>query len=754
MNYFSTIIKYRKSFLSIILLIVVFLGYFLKDLHVDSSTKKFFIDNDPDYAFYQKIVKKFGSDNSFVIGIKGDNLFTYKKLSIIRNLIFELQKLKEVERVDSLFNQKNIIYRNGELYNSLFIDPYDIPKNQKKLLQVESDAVNNVLINKNLIAENGKLFIIKVTIHKAKSSSFNVKMTKKVENILSKYKKDFDDIKLFGNPYLSFQIHNYILHDIFITIPLAILCIFLVIFYNLKSFKLTLIPIVTSLLSIVAALGFMGLVDIPFSLLTSIIPALIVLIGTTEDTYLITEYLEEIREGKETSDKIILNISKKLGLPIILTSITTIIGFSSIYLNNIEILKEFAMVAGFSMFINFIITIVIVPIALHNLNFNINHTEKVISYDKVLKAIINVFKHYTKYVYGISFFIFLISLFYVPKIVLDNNTLNYFKDSSEVKQLANYFKARTHGIQSFYIIVKAPKKRDFKKWKYLHDLEKIETFIKSDKSKFNFTISVADHISLINQEFHKGEKKFFKVPKNRITISEYYTFFHRKDLKNFVDTKYQVAKIDVYHNIFSSSEFNKQIAILNNFIKNNVDKNLKVYITGHNVLINKAADTISIGQTKSLLFTFIAIFLVIFLVFKKVNAGIVILISNLIPLLVLFSVMGAFGIPLNVVTAIIATITYGIIVDDTIHTMMRYRYEHSHGVDKDDALINTINGEGKAIILTSISLIIGFLTLLFSEFVPVIQFAILSVLVVSVALMSDLFLTPSLIKNISIKKEK
>ena len=747
MSYLSTIVKYRKFLLPLLVLLTLFFAYFIKDIRIDSSTKKFFIKNDSNYLYYKKVVNKFGSDNSFVIGVSGNDLFNYKKISIIRDLVYDLEDLKGVEGVDSLFNQKDIVYRNNELYNQLFIDPEDIPKDKKELLQVKKDALKNILINKNLISENGKLFLIKVTIKSSDKSIFNVKMTKKVEQILDKYEPKLGEIKLFGNPYLSTQINRYILHDISFTVPFAILVIFLVIYWNLRNIKLTLIPIITATLSIVMTLGFMGLVHINLSMLTAIIPALIVLIGTTEDSYLISEYVEEKRnKGKD----VILNISYKLGLPIILTSFTTVIGFASIYLNKIEVLKEFAIISAFGIFINFIITIIIVPIMLDGLNIKVN-LKKTLSYDGILDFVVNVFENHTKKVYFIAISLFVVSAVFIPKIILDNNTLNYFKKSSEVRQLSNYFKARTNGIQSFYIVVKAPKKGAFKEWKYLHELEKIEKFIKSNKLKFNFTISIADYLSLVNQEWHQGNNKFFDVPKNRYTIAEYYTFFHRRDIRKYMDTKYQIAKIDVYHNIFSSNEFNKEIAILNTFIKNNIDPSLKVYVTGKNVLINKAADTISIGQSKSLLFTLLVVFMVIILVFKTLKAGIVVLISNLVPIMVLFGVMGAFGIPLNVVTAIIATITYGIIVDDTIHMMMRYKYEHSKGIKKNQALIDTIKGEGRAVILTSAALVIGYFTLLISDFVPLIEFSLLSVLVIIVALMSDLFLVPSLVKNIDIK---
>ena len=749
MEYLSSIVKYKKFLLLFILLLITILSFFIKDIKIDSSMKKFFIKNDPNYLYYKKIVKIFGSNNAFIIGIEDKNIFTYKKILILRNLVYDLENLKGVEEVDSLFNQKDIIYRNGVLHTELFIDPENIPKDNKILNQVKIDALNNPLINKNFISDNGKLFLIRVMLKSKDTSAFNILMTKKVENVLDKYKKKLKNIKLFGSPYISAQINHYIIHDALFTVPFAIMVIFFMIYVNLRNLKLTLIPIITSLLSIIAALGFMGLMHISLSMLTAIIPALIVLIGTTEDSYLISEYIEEIKN--ENNKEIILNISNKLGLPIILTSFTTVVGFLSIYLNKIEILEDFALVSSFGIFINFLITIIIVPIMLHIMNIKVN-LGKTLSYKKIINFIINVFENHTKKVYLISLFTFFLSIIFIPRINVDNNLLNYFKKSSNVRYLADYFKSKTHGIQAFYIIVKAPHKKDFRKWKYLHALEKIENFIKSNKVKFNYAISIASYLSLVNQEMHDHNRTYFKVPKNKNTIAAYYTFFYRNDIKKYIDTKYQTAKIDVYHNIFSSYEFNKQLNILKIFIKNNIDPTLKINITGKNVLINQAADTISIGQSKSLLFTLIMVFIVIILTFKTFKSGLVILIGNFLPLMVLFGVMGAFNISLNIVTAIIATITYGIIVDDTIHIMMRYRYEHTHGIEKNKALIDTIKGEGRAVILTSFSLIIGYFTLVVSNFVPVIQFALLSILVISVALLSDLFLIPSIIKNLDIKR--
>jgi len=752
-NFLFHFVKYKKLYLVSLLVTTLFFIFFIKDIRFSSATSKFFVKNDKDYSFYLKSVKQFGSDNSLVVSIKGDDLFTYNKIKIIRDLIQDIEKVKYVEYVDSLFNKQNIIFRNGELHTDVFIDPYDIPKSQKKLDQIKKDAINNPLIYKNLISDNGRIILLNINIQNFDDSNLNTIVTEKIRALLDKYKDKLNNTLLFGNPYISEQILAYIWHDTLFTIPFAIIVILLTIWFNLKSIKLTFIPFTTSFITILIVLGFMGLVGIELSMLTAIVPALIVLIGTTEDSYLVSEFVEE-KTIQSNKDLIIKAISKKLGLAIILTASTTIIGFASIYFNKIIILQDFAIVSTFGLFINFLITIIVVPNMLHFMNIEVSR-HNTINYVTILNFAKKVFLKYTKIVYGLAFILVLIFSSFIPNIVLDNNTLNYFKEKSEVRKRAEYFKTYTNGIQSFYIIAEAPNKKAFKKWKYLVVLEKIEHFIKN-QTKFNYALSIADNLSLENQEMNgEGDKKYFRIPHNDFLIAQYYMSIHRKDLKRYVDETYKVAKIDVWHNIFSSSEFNRQKAILEKFIKENIDPklDLKIKITGKNVLLNKAADTISVGQSVSILSTLFLVFLLISLVFKTSKAGMVILLGNFMPIIMLFGLMGIFDIPLNVVTAIIATITFGIVVDDTIHLMMRYKYEHK-GIDKTQAILNSIQGEGRAILLTTISLMIGYLTLTTSDFIPVIQFALLSIFVIFIAVLSDLYFVPSLLKNINILKEE
>lgn len=745
-------VKHKNKLLIFLTFFILFFSFFIKDIKFTGSSNKFFIKNDPSYIFYKNILKKFGSDNEITISIQGDNLFTHKNLTIIYKMITEIKQLDGILEINSLFNKKNIVYKNNALYTNVFIDPYNIPIEKKQLEEIKNDALNNPLIYKNLISDNGKILLLNIKVINSSKHDFNIKITHQIENILQKYQNKLNaNLTQFGTAYISEEIIKYISHDMKFNIPIAILIIFIIIYFILKNIKLTLIPIITSTLTIIVIFGFMGLTGIEVSILTAVIPALIILIGTTEDSYLIHEFVEEKNKLHTSKDIMIKIISKKLSLSIILTSITTIIGFASIYVNKIVILQDFAIVSAFGLFVNFLITIILVPIIFHSFNIKI-HYEKTIKYTKILNFANNIFLYHTKKLYFILFLALSIFISFIPKILLDNNILGYFKENSQIIKRANYFKTYTNGIQSFYIIVKTPKKNNLKKWKYLHAIEKIQSFINSKKSKFNYSLSVANYIELINKEMHNGNNKFYKIPKSNFLISQYYMFFHRKYLKDYIDEKYQIAKIDVWHNIFSSKEFNKEKQLLENFIQKNIDPSIQVIITGKNVLLNKAVDTISIGQTKSMMMLFVIVFILISIAFKNIKAGFVVLIGNIIPIVSLFGIMGMFGIPLNVVTAVIATITFGIVVDDTIHLMIRYKYEHKN-CNKITAISNTIKGEGRAVLMTTFSLIAGYTTLIYSNFIPVIQFAILSIIVIFIAMLSDLFFIPSLLKKINITKD-
>jgi len=213
-NFLFFSVKYKKSVLFFLIILISFFAFFIKDLKFTGSSNKFFIKNDPSYNFYIKTLKKFGSDNKAIISIKSKNIFTYENLQTIYKMINEIKQLQGVLQIDSLFNKKNFIYRNNELHTNLFIDPYNIPKDPKILNQIKNDALKNPLIYKNLISDNGNILFINVMLSNSSKHDFNIKITNKINNIITKYQTKLNaQITQFGPAYISDQIIKYISHD-------------------------------------------------------------------------------------------------------------------------------------------------------------------------------------------------------------------------------------------------------------------------------------------------------------------------------------------------------------------------------------------------------------------------------------------------------------------------------------------------------------------------------------------------------------
>jgi predicted RND superfamily exporter protein len=752
-NIFLYFIK-KKSYLIIILLFSLISTFFIS-LKIDGSTDKFLIQNDPEKAIYNETIKMFGSDNSVIITISAKDLFNYEKLSKIRDIMFELKKLNGVLDIDSIFNQKDIVNKKDGLHTDVFIDPYSIPKDKKTLLEIKKDALNNPLVKNIFISKDGKYLFLNLRLKNDRSSEYSTYITNSMQKILDKYKNNFTKLNQFGFPYINKNVTTNILKDLTFTIPIAILVIIFIIYINLKNFKLTLIPIITATLSVLITFGIMGILGIKLTILTSLVPVLLILIGSTEDSHIITEYIREVQENKNRDkEKIMTILNRHIFLAIILTAITTIIGFGSIYLNDIIMLKEFAIVSTIGLIVNFIITIIIVPNYLYYLNTTkIEISKKKANDYKFILDLAEKFFYKGKN-YIISFFIIVIilSAYFLPKITIDNNTLSYFQKNSEVRKEAEFMKSHLYGAKTFYIRFKTNKKNAFKNYKYLKAMEKVKNYILTN-SKFNFAISLADDISVVNKAMHNDDEKFYKVPNNKFLIEQYLLFFHRKDLKHYITTDFSTANMVVWHNIFSSNKFNLEKEKLQNFIKNNIDPSIKVDIVGQSILVSKAATTIAKGEMYSIIVTLLTAFILITFVFKTPRTGIVIIIANGLPILLVFILIGLLNIQLNMVTAMVAAISFGIIVDDTIHLLLHYKHDYEKSGEIDSSIINSLKKEGRAVILTSTYLSIGFLVLLTSTFVPVKQYAFLTICAIIFALLSDLFITPILIKFIS-KKEK
>ena len=746
---------YPWLILASILIITLALGSKLSDVRVEISAESLAVEGDPAWIAYQKSLVDFDDSSISVILFEDPELFTTEKLKIIQRAVDELTRLPDVAQATSLFSVANIRMEGDFVTTRPFLD--SIPETDDELQQVLAQARLNPLVIDNLISADGTVFAVNLTLREAAGDrGFDHRISQAVENILNTYRPQLSSIIQIGSSYIRDSITQKIATDQVNIMPWAIAILVLALAIGIRSLSGALIPLITAGISIVWTLAGMALLDIPIGVMTSIVPALLIIIGSTEDIHIIAEYKAQRALGLQPDDAMD-GMSRAIGTAILLTFITTYFGFISIYTNEIRLLQEFGLVASSGLLINFLVTSLSVPAILrvmpHRKRQHDGRAEtKLNLYQRLSLALFHLVLRRSKATVLILALILISSVIGAMTLKINNNPLGYFKDDTEVVMNSNRVHEKLSGIQTFSVILETGIEDTFKKVRYLEEIEKLQRYL-NDAEAFDKSLSFNDFMKVIHVVMEEDQVKQIDdlyLPDSDDLVRDYTLFTKHELFKSYVTSDFSSARIMVRHNINDSSDLKKAVEQLDAFVRDNIDPALKVKITGASIVRANGADYMAAGQAKSLLLMSLVIIAVVAILFVNWKAGLVALIPNLFPIVVLFGVMGFTGIALDTGTAMVAVIALGISVDDTVHFMTRYHHNTRNRNDPDVALRDTVVDESVPIITTSIALMAGFASLSLSSFVPIENFGLLSALVMLLALITTFIITPLLLSNTSL----
>lgn len=757
MNLLNITSKFPKLTLIIVLGITAFFGYQLKNLKIDSSIDSLLIKTDPDYQYYVKTKDWFGSDNVTSLVIKDPSLYTQKKLEILQNLVFEMEVWEEVEKVDSLFTSPHFENIEGTLQTVPLLD--FIPETSEEIGKIKQRALRNPFFNKTLINETGDLMTINISlVPNSTDPKQDIKFARKLENTIQTLKGDFEEVFQIGTPELTREIENGVLSDQKLIIPISLATIIFLLFITMGSFKSAFFPIVTGVLSVIWTFGQMALLEIPVQMLTMGIPVLLLVIGSTEDTHIISEYDEALHLKRGLKDQALKYLSQKISIPILLTTITTTVGFGTIVLNDIQLLKEFGIACSIGMLYNFFITIFIAPILLKIFTESVEHEvteefdsspvkeEKEETFTKLAGHLNTFIQSNQKYILTTTIVLIVLGFIFSNFVTTNNSSLDMLKEDSTIRKNISKTDREIGGIFTFYLSLEAPKNKNFKN----HELATLVFKIENLKKKYPEFLSGQSYTSLlalIHREFNDGQPNMYEIPQNTNLINQYFLFLSPDDLRNFLTLDYLKANIIFRHNISSTVRTLQIIEELDIAVTEILSgSGIKHRFTGSRFLTDKASKNIVESQISSLFIICVCVFLIIYFLFMDIRIALLSMIPNIIPILILFTVMGLFDIYLDVGTCNIAAVAIGIAADDTLHFLARLEQNLKILFSKTEAIKKTLEQELRPIFCTSLSLAIGLLILGTSTFVPLIKFGSLLALCIFVAFLADILITPALAK--------
>ncbi len=745
-------VKHRFATFLFLLLVTCATGFGLPGLKVDTGFKSLISDTDPNKPVYDQIAREFGSDNRTIVYVRDKMLWSPGKLAELEKLHHALEQLDFVERVDDLFTLRSIRATKGKIASKIFLP--EAPKDQKTVDLARADALYNPLIVGNFISSDATVTAMMVTVvDNIGSDGFDRRVNDALEKTLSPARSVFQEVFQVGPPRINSELKTTLFKDLTLLGPLSAIILILAIIFFLRSGFAALTPVVTSALSITWTFGMMGWVGIPLNILSAMLPSLVIVIGSTEDTHLISSYFQGISRA-ETDHRAFATrfMIKHMGVPLLLTILTTSVGFASNVFSSIGLIQDFAMASTFAMLANGLITILFVPMVSGILG---PERTRIFQDKEQIGGLPGLFvrmfdfskRHFPRSLLFVTTILCIFFVYHASRLYVTNDPLSYFQQDQPLILQTQKIQKDLSGMKVFYITLESNQNKAFQKPGNIKKLVAIQDFLEK-QGIFDRSISLADHLSLVNREFHEGNADYFSIPNRRELVAQYLLFFHRRDLESYISHDYRRANIVVRHNVSDSNTLNRHIRELREVVANIAGEHMKSHIVGENLMINAAAESLMVAQVKSLAILLFVIFLIMSIMFTSLKGGLIALIPNLIPITLMFGVMGFLKIPLNPGTAMVAVIAIGIAVDGTIHLFSRYNELCRQTSDYEKAIHTTVQEEATPMVATSLALCLGFGILLKSNFTIVAQFGALAAATMLFALFANLLITPIIMSRI------
>jgi len=723
-------------------------------LRIDDSAEGLMVEHDPAREFYEQAKKRFGSDTLTVVLVKADDVFTAPVLTTVKRLTEAAERLRGVARVESLTTVKNI-KGTGD---SLDTDPLiagAIPTAPADLVRLRADALGSRLLVGNLVAADGRATALVVYAEaRPGETEFNHRFTAEMDALIARESRPGLTIYQVGAPMTKATYAQYLKGDQRTIVPLSTLVLIVTLFLAIRVLQGVVIPVVTAVVSIVWAVGLMALTGIPLTILTAIIPSLMLAIGFTEDVHMISEYHHRLEHGDDKLTALRTMLSES-AMPILVTTATTVLGFGSLITTDITMLIQFGYASAMALTGNYVVTMLLLPPMLRwwpvPRRLRRHESPADASQHTGIPGLMQWLGEFNlRYRVPILVVWGALTLGSVAgwfALRVNTDLISFFPERSAIRQrMADLSRSLSGGLV-FYVVVDTGRDDGIKDPDVLRRIAALQDHLVAG-GRVDKTISVADYVRKMHREMHGSDPAFETIPDTSDQVAQYLLMLEGRELEKFVDFKAAAANIVVRHHLTGSGDLSALLADIDRQVKRGFPRHVSVRATGEAVLFNNASDYMAVNELTSFGSTFVIIGIIHALLFMSLKAGILSLIPNLVPIILLYGFMGVVGIPLNTSTAMIATIAIGIAVDDTVHYMVTYSRRLNERHDQRLAMFDTLRAEGRPIIYVSIALAAGFLTVAVSNFVATVYFGVLAAFVMIVAMVAELTLTPILMVSI------
>lgn len=763
------ILKFRLALLSLLVVLTIFMAYMASKVQMSYEFTRAIPTDNIKYQEYQDFLKKFGTDgNTVVLGVNSDNFFSLPVFNAARQLHKNLKAVPGVTGIMDVPEAIQLIKDSADKLAPVPIFPQTITS------QAEIDSAkavfDNMVFYQGLLhnpAQKGYLFAVTLNKDTANSKSRTRLMNDIMIGVHAFEKETGLQMHVSGLPYIRTTVANKIQNELkwFLIGSLLLSAITLLLFFRTVSAMLMSLTVVA--MGVVWSVGTMVLIGYKITLLTSLIPPLIVVIGVPNCIYFLNKYHTSYKDTND-KQKALVTMVGRMGIVTLFCNIAAAIGMGVFALTKSDILKEFGVVAGTNIMLLFFISLLFIPSVLSYLNAPKPNHMRYLENKTLERMLVKIEKwtfNHAKWVYIITAIVMAFSIAGIFRLKSEAFIVDDLPQKDVVYKDLRWFESTFGGVMPLEIVVDTKKRKGLTR--SLKPMEKIDSFSHyiASRPEAARPLSLVEGIKFLRQAVYDGDSSYYAVPSDfdAITVMSYVkgnaagkdttggngnsNSAFTKLLSSFKDSLDQTARISVNMKDIGS----KQLPLLLNDFKKEADRTFdtasyKVTFTGSSVTFLEGSAFIINGLKESILWAFGLIALCMLYLFRSFRILVCSLIPNLIPLVVTAGVMGWAGISLKPSTVLVFSIALGIAIDVTIRFLINYKQELPvYNNEVKPTLIQTIHHTGVSIIYTSLVLIAGFIIFCMSEFGGTNALGWLTSLTLVTGTLTNLILLPVLI---------
>ena len=719
-----------------------------------------------DREFLDRHLERYGKDDTTVLVVlRTKDVFAPNALRSLRRLLAELGsprlRREGVVRVSSMLNQKEVLVRRGTMVVGPLVQ--NLPKSAAERSALRRMVLGHPMARGFLVSKDATIASTLVELDPKLVAVERVRpLVERIEAVAARESKRSGlEYRVGGIPYVRVDVVRFLIQNQIVFIGLCLLMYILVLWVIFRSLHGVIVPLLTVGVAVIWGMSTLGWTGQRLDIINNVLPTLIFVIGASDAIHALVRYHEERRAGSDREGAIRIMLTR-IGMACLLTSATTAIGFGSLGVAKIRILRDFGIYAAIGVMLAYLVTILVVPLLLSKMKSEprvVAGGDRPDLVSRILGMLARTTRKRPKTVLLAGLLVTAVCGVGAFRVTADNRMLDVYRSGHPTHQTHTLLDEKLAGAIRLDVALWSKRSEAFSEPDVLRRVEALGRFVESLPG-IRRAISLADVVKEMSFAMDGGKPGSRKIPKDGRLVTWYLDLYQSRapsrDLERFVNVAYTHGRILAWGKDVGAKAFLRLVGRA----QREADRlfppatGVKARVTSTSLIAYRGINNLITDVFHSLMAAFLVIFLFMALLFRSFKLAAISVVPNVAPLLITLGVMGWAGTYLELSTVIVFSISLGIAVDDTIHFLSRYREELQKGAEVAGAVEAAIHTSGRAMLYTTVLLLAGCAVLSTSSFVPTLNFAWLVGTTLLAALLGDLWLLPALMLLLEKRKGK